>query len=459
MTTLPSTRDPVNPRVPPHSDRSERAILGSMLVSPTTVARAEELLVPEDFYKLRHQIIFTTIKELADRGEPADLVTLEAALAQKQQLEEVGGILYLQELFDVVPTAANLDHYAKIVKNKALMRRLIEVSQSISASAYDEEDEIDLIADRAEAEIFKVTQSLATRPYHTMKEVVSETYAIIERLYDQKAAITGTPSGLTDLDKVTAGFQKSDLIILAARPSVGKTALCLTWALNIGCYEKRPVLLFSLEMGRTQLAMRMLAMESRVDMQKLRTGFFRESDWSGLTMACGILSEAPIYIDDSPNVSLREMRSKARRVASENGGNIGIIIVDYLQLMEIKDKKVESRQLEISALSRGLKQLARELNVPVLALSQLSRKLEERTDKRPILSDLRESGAIEQDADVVMFIHREERYKTDVPDEEKGIAEIIIAKQRNGPLENVKVHFRVTQGRFVDLETRYGDAP
>lgn len=451
--------DKHGPRVPPHSDRSERAILGSMLVSPTTIARAEELLTADDFYKLRHQIIFTTIKELADKGEPADLITLEAALAAKNQLEEVGGVAYMTELFDVIPTAANLDHYAKIVKNKALLRRLIDVSQGISAEAYEEEDEIDAIADRAEAEIFKVTQSLATRPYHAMKEVVSETYAIIEKLYDQKANITGVPSGLTDLDKVLAGFQKSDLIILAARPSVGKTALCLTFAVNIGCYEKRPVLLFSLEMGRTQLAMRMLAMESRVDMGKLRTGFFKESDWSGLTMACGVLSESPIYIDDSPNVSLREMRSKARRIAAEHAatGGLGMIIVDYLQLMEIKDKKVESRQLEISALSRGLKQLARELQVPVLALSQLSRKLEERTDKRPMLSDLRESGAIEQDADVVLFIHREDRYKQDLADEERGVAEIIVAKQRNGPLDNVKVQFKAEHGRFRDLEQRYND--
>jgi len=449
MTTLPATRDSAPVRVPPHSDRSERAILGSMLASPSTIARAEELLAPEDFYKLRHQIIFSTIRELADRGEPADLVTLEAALSSKGQLEEVGGMIYLQELFDVIPTAANLEHYAKIVKNKALMRRLIEVSQGIAASAFEEEDEIDLIADRAESEIFKVTQSLATRPYHPMKEVVSETYSIIEKLYDQKAAITGCSSGLKDLDDLTTGFQKSDLIILAARPSVGKTALCLTFAVQIGCYDKRPVLMFSLEMGRTQLAMRMLAMESRVNMQNLRRGFFRESDWSSLTMACGILSEAPIYIDDSPNVSLREMRSKARRVAADHGGELGIIIVDYLQLMEIKDRKVESRQMEISSLSRGLKQLARELNVPVLALSQLSRKLEERTDKRPLLSDLRESGAIEQDADVVLFIHREERYKQDT--EEKGIAEIIIAKQRNGPLGTAKCQFSAEYGKFRDL--------
>ena len=455
MTTVPVDRH--GPRVPPHSDRSERAILGSMLVSPTSIARAEELLTPEDFYKLRHQIIFTTIKELADKGEPADLITLEASLSVKNQLEEVGGVGYLTELFDVIPTAANLDHYAKIVKNKALLRRLIEVSMTISSEAYEEEDEIDAIADRAESEIFKVTQSLATRPYHHIKEVVSETYAIIEKLYDQKANITGVSSGLKDLDKVLAGFQKSDLIILAARPSVGKTALCLTFAVNIACYEdRRPVLMFSLEMGRTQLAMRMLSMVSRVDMSKLRTGFFRESDWSGLTMACGVLSESPLYIDDSPNVSLREMRSKARRVAAENGG-LGMIIVDYLQLMEITDKKVESRQQEVSALSRGLKQLARELNVPVLALSQLSRKLEDRTDKRPMLSDLRESGAIEQDADVVLFIHREERYKTDIADEERGVAEIIVAKQRNGPLDNVKVQFKAEHGLFRDLELRYNE--
>lgn len=455
MTTQPV--DKHGPRIPPHSDRSERAILGSMLVSPATIARAEELLSADDFYKLRHQIIFTTIRELADKGEPADLITLEAALSGKNQLEEVGGVSYMTELFDVIPTAANLDHYAKIVKNKALLRRLIEVSSGISAAAFEEEEDIDLIADRAESEIFKVTQSLATRPYHHMKEVVSETYSIIEKLYDQKTAITGIRSGLDDLDKVTAGFQKSDLIILAARPSVGKTALCLTFAVNIGCYEKRPVLLFSLEMGRTQLAMRMLAMESRVDMGKLRTGFFKESDWSGLTMACGVLSEAPIYIDDSPQVSLREMRSKARRVAAEHEGGLGMIIVDYLQLMEIKDKKVESRQQEVSALSRGLKQLARELNVPVMALSQLSRKLEDRTDKRPMLSDLRESGAIEQDADIVLFIHREERYKTDISDDMKGVAEIIVAKQRNGPLADVRVQFAAQHGRFQNLSQRFDD--
>jgi replicative DNA helicase len=440
---------PVGPalRVPPHHNQSEQAVLGSMMLAGQALARAEELLIPEDFYKLRHQIIFRSLIELSDRDEAVDLVTLEAALAARGQLEEVGGMAYLQELFNIIPTAANVEHYARIVKHKAMLRRLIEASNSISIACFDETEDLEAVLDRAESSIFHVTQSRGLRPYHALRDVVSETYQIVERLYDQKAAITGVPSGLQDLDNVTAGFQNSDLVILAARPSVGKTALCLTWAVHAACYEKQPVLVFSLEMSRVQLAMRMLAMESRIDMQALRTGRFRQEHWSSLTMACGILSEAPLFIDDSPQLSLREMRSKARRLKSEV--DLKMIVLDYLQLMEIKDRKIESRQLEISSISRGLKALARELNIPVIALSQLSRKVEDRTDKRPVLSDLRESGAIEQDADVVMFIYREDRYKQDA--EEKGVAEIIVAKQRNGPLGMVKCHFNDRWGKFTDL--------
>ncbi|MBI4863833.1 MAG: replicative DNA helicase [Candidatus Riflebacteria bacterium] len=449
MTTAP--QQPL--RVPPHSNQAEQAVLGSMLLSPEAIERVEHLLRPEEFYKLRHQILFRTMLELADKGEAVDLVTLEAALASKGQLEEVGGMNYLQELFSVIPTTANVEQYARIVRHKSLLRRLIEVSANISSSCYEEIDDLETLLDRTEAEIFQVTQSRVSRPYFSMKEVITEAYEVVGQLVDRREAVTGIGSGIKDLDDITAGFQPSDLIILAARPSMGKTALCLSWAVNMGVYgARKPVLMFSLEMSRTQLAFRLLAMESRIDMQQLRRGMLREEHWSNLTTACGILSEAPIYIDDSPQISLREMRSKARRLKAEH--DLGIIVVDYLQLMEVRDKKVESRQLEISQISRGLKALARELNIPVIALSQLSRKVEDRNEKRPMLSDLRESGAIEQDADLVMFIYREDRYKENT--EEKGIAEIIVAKQRNGPLGTVRCHFNEKIGKFSDL-ARAGD--
>jgi len=420
-----------------------------MLVSSAAAEKVEELLDKADFYKVRHQVLYQTMLELIRRGEPVDLVTLEAALASKNSLDEVGGMTYLVELFNIVPTAANIEHYARVVKHKAQLRRLIDASNEITGACHEEQDDLDAILDRAEKVMFNVTQSRIARPYYPLKEVVNETYKTIELLFDRKAAITGVPSGLRDLDKITTGFHPSDLIILAARPSMGKTALALSFAVNIAVYDpKVPVLMFSLEMSRTQLAMRTIAMEAQIDMQLLRSGQFREEQWSSLTMACGMLSEAPIYIDDSPQISLREMRSKARRLKSE--ADLGLIIVDYLQLMEISDKKVESRQLEISQISRGLKQLARELSVPVIALSQLSRKVEDRTDRRPVLSDLRESGAIEQDADLVLFIFREERYKPDA-EELKGRAEVIVAKQRNGPLDTAKVFFSAKYGKFGDL--------
>lgn len=444
------------PLTPPHSDRSERAVLGSMLVDSRMIEQAQELLVVTDFYKLRHQYIFTAICGLHKRGMPVDLITLEAALVDAGQLDQFGGTQYITDLFDVLPTAANLRFYAARVKDKAIRRRFLDAALAIAQQAADTEVETADLAELADKSLLAIGRSMAARPYFKLNTVVSEAYESITAMHDRKLDMIGVPSGLKTLDDLLSGFQDSDLIILAARPSVGKTALALNFAMNAAIPDKGAVLIFSLEMGRVQLALRLISRESGVNLKELRAGKFRDASWDNITAACSLLSRQQIVIDDAMDVSLREMRAKARRVQVESG--LRMIIVDYLQLMEVKGKeRRENRQADIAAISRGLKQLAREFNVPLIALSQLSRKLEERADKRPVLSDLRESGAIEQDADVVAFLHRDDRYSGSR--EKVGKAEIIVAKQRNGPLGTAHVGCALATGAFSDLApaTKDGD--
>lgn len=434
-------------RIPPQNIEAERSTIGSMLLEKEAIFRAVELLKPDDFYKEAHRIIYQTVVELTNRNEPVDLVTVTEDLRQKNQLDSVGGVPYLTGLVNAVPTAANIEYYARIVEEKALLRALIHSASTIVSQGYEGAEEIDKILDQAEQSIFKVTQRRSSRGYVFLKDILNEAFERIERLFETKGGVTGIPTGYADLDRITAGLQPSDLIILAARPSMGKTTFALNIAEHAAIELKVPVIVFSLEMGKEQLAMKMLCSEAGVDNQRLRTGSLVESDWPKLSRALGRLGEAKMYIDDTPGVSVMEVRAKARRIKAEGG--LGMIVIDYLQLMQHRGKS-ESRQQEVSEISRSLKALARELHVPVIALSQLSRAVEQRTSKVPGLADLRESGSLEQDADIVCFLYRDEYYNPD--SEKKGIAELIIAKHRNGPLGSVEFFFQKECSKFVGLE-------
>ncbi len=434
------------------------SVLGGVLLENEALNKALEVLRSEDFYRESHRKIFNALIILFEKGEPADLVTLTAVLADNGDLEAVGGSSYLTTLVDYVPTAANISYYARLVKEKSIARSLIRVATDIVSRGYEgggvEED-----LDWAEKSIFDIAEQKTKRSYYSTKEILKDTFKTIESLYDRKEHVTGVPTGFTELDQMTAGLQSSDLLILAGRPSMGKTA----FALNIVEFaaihneKKVPTLIFSLEMGKEQLVQRMLCSLSKVDAGRLRTGHLGDSDWPKLTTGAGLLSEAPIYIDDTPGISVLELRAKARRLKVEK--NLGLIVIDYLQLMQ--GNNPESRQQEISDISRSLKALAKELKVPVVALSQLNRSLESRTDKRPMLSDLRESGAIEQDADVIMFVYREAVYCEDCRSREKTCdkghdkdAEIIVGKQRNGPIGLVHMTFRGEFTRFENQSKR-----
>lgn len=443
-----SSAPPSAGRVPPSNVEAERAVLAACLLSRDALREVAEVLQPRDFYRPRHGRLFEAILELDNRGEPVDLVTLSDALEKDETLDKVGGVDYLTDLFDAVPTAANAPYWAKIVKRKSVLRALISVTDEAQKAAFDDVDDLEVILDNTERGIFTLLRDRSEVPYHPMKDVVVESFEQIEQLYDRKELVTGVPSGFQDLDKMTSGFHESELLILAARPAMGKTALCLNMMANAAIHSdpRRSVLFFSLEMSRHQLAMRLLCSEARVEGHKLRTGHLADHDWPNLTMAAGLLSEAPIFIDDSPGLTLPQIRSKARRARAEHG--IEMVFIDYLQLMEV-GKAVESRTQEISQISRALKALARELKIPVIAMSQLSRQVESRQDKRPMLSDLRESGSIEQDADVVMFIYRDEYYNRN--SEDRGVAELIIGKQRSGPVGMVKLAFREQFTQFKDL--------
>lgn len=433
-------------KVPPQQLEAEQSLLGGILLDNDGLPSAMEILTGDEFYREAHRVIFRAIQDLFERNEPVDLVTVVSLLSEKNQLDAVGGPTYLASLVESVPSASNVPAYAKIVNEKALLRRLIQAANEISGWCYGGGKNIEEILDHAESSIFAITENRIRNSYASIKDIVKKSIEAIERFQEHREMVTGVPSQFTDLDKLTAGFQPSDLIILAARPSMGKTAFALNIARNAALGSGVPVGFFSLEMSREQLAMRLLCSEGRVDSHKIRTGFLSQQECAKLLSAAGVFMEAPIYIDDTPSISTLELRAKARRMKADRG--LGLVVVDYLQLMRGKESS-ERREQEISDISRSLKGLAKELNVPVIALSQLNRKVEERNNKRPLMSDLRESGAIEQDADVIAFIYRDEVYNPNSPD--KGIAEIIIGKQRNGPTGEVKLHYIDAYTRFENL--------
>ncbi|AWE09165.1 MAG: replicative DNA helicase [Kurthia sp.] len=435
-------------RVPPHNNEAEQSVIGAIFLDPQALITASEIVIADDFYHIAHQKIFQTMLNLSDKGNAIDVVTVTEELSAKKELEDVGGLSYLTELASAVPTAANIAHYAKIVEEKALLRRLIRVASKIADDGYTREDEVEILLAEAEKKMLEVSNRKNAGDFKHVKDVLVQTFDNIEQLQSRDGDVTGIPTGFRDLDKMTAGFQRNDLIIVAARPSVGKTAFALNVAQSVAVKARENVAIFSLEMGADQLVMRMLCAEGNIDAQRLRTGALEPEDWSKLTMAMGSLSNSGIYIDDSPGVRMTDIRAKCRRLAKEQG--LGMILIDYLQLILGSGKPGENRQQEVSEISRSLKGLARELKVPVIALSQLSRGVEQRQDKRPMMSDLRESGSIEQDADIVAFLYRDDYY--DKESESKDIIEIIIAKQRNGPTGTVSLAFRKEYNKFLNLE-------
>lgn len=438
-------------RRPPHNIEAEQAVIGAVFLEPEAFSVASELLVPEDFYRASHQRIFSAMTSINDKGEPIDLVTVTTHLSNEQNLEASGGVSYLSDLAGSVPTAANIGYYSKIVEEKSLLRRLIRTATDIVTSTFSGEDDVDSVLNEAEKNILAVSSRQNASSFKSIKDVLIEVYDNIEHLHQSEGDVTGIPTGYRDLDRITSGFQENDLIIIAARPSVGKTAFALNIAQSVAINTDENVAIFSLEMGADQLVSRMLCAEGNIDSQRLRTGKLEEADWGKLTMAMGSLSNAGIYIDDSPGIRVSEIRSKCRRLSQEQG--LGMIIIDYLQLIQGSGSSQENRQQEVSEISRSLKGLARELEVPLIALSQLSRGVEQRQDKRPIMSDLRESGSLEQDADIVGFLYRDDYY--DSESEQQNIIEIIISKQRNGPTGTVELAFVKEYNKFVDLENRY----
>lgn len=434
-------------RVPPQSLEAEQSTLGSMLLDKEAIATAAEILVAEDFYRDAHRTIFDALISLFNKGEPADLITVTEALRQRNAIDAVGGASYISTLANTVPTSANCEYYAEIVKNRSIMRALVTAGSQIASIGYDQTADVPESLDKAEQLIFRISQSGETGTVSDMKTVLMSTFDRIERLYTTKGAITGLSTGFAELDNILSGLQPSELVVIAGRPSMGKTALALNIAEHVGANEGKPVLIFSLEMSREQLAQRMLCSQATVDGQRLRRGNLSEADWQRLSHAIGRLSEAPIFIDDSPSATALDIRTRARRLKAEHG--LSLIIIDYLQLVQ-GHGRVENRNQEIAEITRSLKTLARELEVPVISLAQLSRAVEATADKRPLLSHLRESGEIEQSADVVAFIYREDYYKPDT--ERRNIAEIIIAKQRNGPTGTIELMWQREYTRFRNLE-------
>ena len=447
--------DPALLKVPPQNLEAEQSILGGILLHNQAINQVLEILSTKDFYNEAHRKIFTAILELSERNEPSDLITLSNALRDKKQIDQVGGVAYLSSLVDNVPSAANIAYYSKIVKQKAILRTLIGAATEILDRSYGRNTDIESVLDEAEHAIFEIAQSKIRPAFYPLKEIIKDSFKTIEKLYEKKELITGVATGFEKLDELTAGLQKSDLIVIAGRPSMGKTAFALNIAQHAAIQEGVPVAIFSLEMAKEQLAMRMLSAEARVDSQRLRKGFLGETDWPKLTTAAGSLSDALIFIDDTPAISVLEMKAKARRLKAEKG--LGLVILDYLQLMRGSDSVRDNREQEISEISRSLKALAKELHIPVVALSQLNRKVEDRTNRRPQMADLRESGAIEQDSDVIIFLYRDEVYNKSEDNPEKGIAEVIIGKQRNGPVGTVRVAFMERYTRFENLATNVSD--
>lgn len=436
----------ITDRLPPCNVEAEQSVLGSMLLDGEAVITATEILRAEDFYQENHQQIFKVMLDLSNRGVACDLVTVSEALHQEGKLELIGGIGYLSDLASSVPSTANVEYYARIVQEKSLLRQLIREANRIIEHSYAAADDATTILDQAEKAILDVAQRRMGQDFLPIRDALVEAFDRIEYLAQNQGVIPGIPTGFRDLDRLTTGFQPSDFIVVAARPSMGKTSLCLNIAQHVALYHQKPVALFSLEMSREQLVQRLLSAEARIPSQKLRTGALDEEDWPRLVAAMGRLSEVPIFIDDSAAPTVMDIRAKTRRLVQEQGP--GLVIIDYLQLIAGHGRS-ESRQQEISEISRALKALAREVKCPVVALSQLSRAVEQRQDKRPVLSDLRESGAIEQDADLVAFIYRDEYYNPE--SEKKGIAEVIVAKQRNGPTGVAQLAFLPDYTLFHDL--------
>ncbi|MFH1018515.1 MAG: replicative DNA helicase [Pseudomonadota bacterium] len=442
------------PKLPPQNLEAETSVLGALLLDNEATHEVIEILHPEDFYRETHRRIFEAILSLTDRNEPADLVTLSTELKKQNTLDDIGGHAYLAELVERVPTAANVAHYARIVKEKAIQREVINACTDIISRGYEESADVEEFLDHAEKVIFQVSERRITNALAPMSSVIKDSFKQIERNYERKELITGLASGFKDIDKITSGFQPSDLIIVAGRPSMGKTSFVLNVAQYAAQHIGVPVAVFSLEMAREQLAMRMLCSGARIDSSHLRSGMIDEEAWIRLTQTAGELSESSIFIDDSPQIGTLEMRAKARRLQAAKG--LGLVVVDYPQLMSARGR-YDNREREISEISRSLKAMAKELRVPVIGLSQLNRGVESRQDKRPQMSDLRESGAIEQDADVIGFIYRDEVYNPETPD--KGTAEIIIAKHRNGPTGTARLAFLPQYTRFENLAFQYTGEP
>jgi replicative DNA helicase len=430
--------DLLSQRLPPQNLEAEISVLGGVLLDNEALNRVLEVIKEGDFYRESHRKIFSAVLDLYERSEPVDLITLSEALRKREVLEQVGGIEYLNSLVNSIPTAANITYYAKIVKEKAILRKLVNRATEIVSQVYGHSGNVDDFLDQAERSIFEISEDRVRPSFYPIKDIIKSSFKTIERLYEKRQLITGVPTGFAKLDELTSGLQPSDLIIVAGRPSMGKTAFALNITAHASIEAAVPSAIFSLEMAKEQLAIRMLCSEGKVDAHRLRGGFLSESDWPKLTRAAGSLSEAPIFIDDTPGITVLEMRAKTRRLKAEH--NLGLVVVDYLQLMRGRAYS-DTREQEISDISRSLKALAKELNLPVIALSQLNRRVEERGDRRPQLADLRESGAIEQDADVIIFLYRDEVYNKSEDNPNKGKAEIIIGKQRNGPTDKFELAF------------------
>jgi replicative DNA helicase len=438
-------------KIPPQNLDAESSVLGGILIENEAINVVLETLRPEDFYRESHRRIMRAMIEITDRSEPVDLITLSEFLKSKNELESVGGTAYLASLADFVPTAANIAQYVRIVHEKAILRNLISTATEIATRGYDEQGNVDEFLDTAEKVIFDISEKKIKQSFVAVGDMITDTLKTIDKLYQRKEMITGVPTGYEDLDKITAGLQPSDLIIVAGRPGMGKTAFALNIATN-AAYTGVGAAVFSLEMGKEQLVLRMLCSEARVNSSKVRSGYLGERDFPQLAKAAGKLHEAPIYIDDTPAISVLELRAKARRLIRDRSKKVGLVVVDYLQLMRGMGQ-ANNREQEISEISRSLKALAKELRVPVIALSQLNRRVEDRSERRPQMSDLRESGAIEQDADVIMFIYRDEVYNKN-NDDVKGKAEVIIAKQRNGPTGSIDLTFIGEFTRFENYTER-----
>ena len=440
-------------KVPPHDIEAEQAVIGSMLTDKDAVIAAAEILKEDAFYRDDNKAIYEAILNLYNKSEPVDIITLKDELESMNKFEQVGGYEYLASLPEKVPTTANVQKYIKIVEEKAILRNLIKTANEIISLGYDSNEDVEDIMDNAEKKIFDIMQSKNQKGYTSIKDALVESFSKLEELYNRKQHITGVPTGFVGLDLKTSGLHGSELILVAARPAMGKTAFALNIATNAAVRANVPVAIFSLEMSKEQLVNRILCSEAMVDSNKVRTGKIEEGDWVKLAGALGPLSESEVYIDDTPGISVMEIRTKCRKLKMEK--NIGLVVIDYLQLVQGNSKKAGSREQEISEISRSLKILAKELNVPVIALSQLSRAVEQRPDHRPMLSDLRESGAIEQDADIVLFIYRDDYYNKE--SEKKDIAEIIIAKQRGGELGKDELLWMGNYTKFVNLEKRFDD--